>query len=102
MRQEAFDAKFPPFEGVSRRFIDKLIWPDTYTERLLRVDPAMKIIDRSELEIMGCAHRHIYRETADIPAKPDWSCERQETILSERIRAVGELKPTAYRDSRRE
>lgn len=79
--QKAFVAKHPPPASLRNRWVDALMWPDKYTKRLLRADRAIKIIERCELEGLGCAYRQIHPETAEFPAKPDWSCERNEIIL---------------------
>lgn len=80
MMAEKFEAKHPPppsfYEKGFWRF-----WPETYTMRLLRTDPGMKIIEQGELELIGCPYRQIYPDTVDVPAKPDWSFDRQEIVL---------------------
>jgi hypothetical protein len=85
-RLGAFVAKFPPPDHIDKSYIERLCWPETYIRRQLRVDPAIKIIDRSGLEAMGCAYRTIYPDTRDVPAKPDWSCQREEIILRQSVK----------------
>lgn len=79
-RREAFESKYPPPES----FYEKrwwASWPETYVNRLLRVDPALTLIERLELEQIGCPYQQIYPETRDVAAKSDWSCDRHEIIL---------------------
>jgi hypothetical protein len=80
-RRAAFEGKYPPPES----FYEKrwwASWPETYVSRLLRVDPAVTIIERMELQLIGCPYRQIYPRVRDVAAKPDWSCDRQEIILT--------------------
>lgn len=77
---EKFEKKYPP----PASFYDKgwwRFWPEEYTRRLLRTDPAMKIIELQELELIGCPYRRIYPDIAEVPAKPDWSFNRQQVVL---------------------
>lgn len=79
-RRETFEAKYPPPDSFyQRRWWGS--WPETYTRRFLRTDPAMVIVEPSALEGMGCPHRIIYPVTRDIAAQPGWLCERQEIVL---------------------
>lgn len=77
---EKFEAKYPPpasyYEKGFWRF-----WPETYTMRLLKTDTAMHIIERGELEPIGCPYRLIFPEIREVAAKPDWSFTRGEVVL---------------------
>lgn len=79
-RIEIFEQKFPPPVSFYKKGFWRS-WPETYTRRLLRTDPGIKIIERQELETIGCPYRQIYPETVDFPAQPDWSFCRNEIIL---------------------
>ena len=81
-RLKAFVVEFPPPDHVEQSFIERLCWPETCIRRMLKVDRAIKLIDRSELEALGCPHRRIYPDVADIPAKDDWTFARNEILLN--------------------
>lgn len=82
-RQVTFRAAFPPPQSVLQNYADRLAWPEIYTKRVLRSadKQAMKILHLSELERLGCPYRRIYPDTADVEAKPNWSCARREIKL---------------------
>jgi hypothetical protein len=79
-RKAAFEATYLPPETFYERHWWRS-WPETYTKRLLKTDPAMVIIESTELENLGCPYRQIYPRTKNFRAKPGWSFERQEIIL---------------------
>jgi hypothetical protein len=49
--------------------------------RLLRVDPAIKLVEPITLESLGCPHRLIFPETREAAAKPDWKFEQHDIVL---------------------
>ena len=80
-RQKLFEKKYPPPESFYQKGIWRF-WPEAYLDRLLaRVDRGLAIIERSELEKLGCRHREIFPTVTDFAAKPDWRCDRDEILL---------------------
>jgi hypothetical protein len=81
-RAERFERKYPPPES----FYEKCwwgSWAEIYTMRLLRVDPAIKLVEFISLESLGCPYRLIFPKTKGVAAKPGWRFERHEIILVE-------------------
>jgi hypothetical protein len=79
-RRKIFEKVHPPPESFYEKGFWRF-WPETYADRILRVDKALAIIERSQLDTMGCAYRQLFPVTRDFAAKPDWSCERREIVL---------------------
>lgn len=80
-RKERFERVYPPPDSFYDKWFWRL-WPETYTKRLLRTDPGIKLIELCELELIGCPYRQIFPEVKDFPAKPGWSFQREEIVIA--------------------